>query len=259
MSARDLIDLQISLFRGVAENIDIPLLAKDPVDIIRAGDELLSCLEFNTESAIATMKDVTANISVSRNGYITNSVAPTSTAWRGLLAWVRQHGGDHIIDYLDLKVKVVTGGAAAAQLTCAGTEVGDTILFVGHLTTLAAIASMEDITHLCSIPAAGKIAASIDTTNDQLWVFYHDVNGTSAIDIPNLKFALADGAADGILTVTGIATADSLLFAGLFETKAAIATLLDDTANCTITGANQVTSTTVSTGDQYLIIYHDVA
>ena len=65
------IDLQISTFRGVAEDIDIPLLSKNPTDVIKAGDEILCCLELDTEGTIATCADVTANVSVSRNGYIT--------------------------------------------------------------------------------------------------------------------------------------------------------------------------------------------
>src|SRR5215207_2858626 len=52
------------------------------------------------------------------------------------------------------------------------------------------------------------------------------------------KFFVADGAAAGNVTVTGVATTDSLLFVGVFTTKASIATFADLTAEFTIASAN---------------------
>ncbi len=255
------VDLQISPFRGVAEDIDIPVLGKNPVEVIKAGDTILACLEFDTESAIETMADVTANVSISRNGYITNDTAPTSDIWQGLLFWHRGNdsGAGAAIGPLALKGVLVDGGAAAADLTATGLEVGDTLITVLHLTTKAEISSMVDVTHLCTIGGAAILNCSIATTSDQLWVFYHDANGT-AYNNPSLQFAVADGAAATTdITVTGAVAADVVVFTAHFSTKASVATLADLTSEGSFTDANDYQNdSTDTTNDQLLIIWLDV-
>ena len=149
MSARHQIDLQISLFRGVIEDVDMPVLAKDPVGLIMPGDEIAWGLEFDTEAAILTLKDVTANLSISRAGYITNDTAPTSDIYQGMLFWYRNQGnGAHVLSQPCLKQILVTGGSAAADLTATGLAVNDHIIAVFHFVAAAAIESMADVTHL---------------------------------------------------------------------------------------------------------------
>jgi predicted RecA/RadA family phage recombinase len=66
-------------------------------------------------------------------------------------------------------------GAAAGDHALAGMAVGDEIVFVGHLSTAAAIATMGDLTSEFTA-AAGKMTnvAGTDTTDDQLMVIWID-------------------------------------------------------------------------------------
>ena len=75
-----------------------------------------------------------------------------------------------------LKVTLAAGGAAG-NITIAGIAVGDDIVFVGHLTTAAAIATLGDLTSEFSITAANTInnAAGTATTDDQLMVIWEDL------------------------------------------------------------------------------------
>jgi Ni,Fe-hydrogenase maturation factor len=73
------------------------------------------------------------------------------------------------------------------------------------------------------------------------------------------KVTLVDGGSAGDHTVTGITTADTILFVGLFETKASIATLADLTDEFTITGADTINNAagTATTNDQLFVLWHD--
>lgn len=75
-----------------------------------------------------------------------------------------------------LKVTLVAGGAAGNH-TVAGIAVGDDIVWVGHFTTAAAIATLADLTSEFSITAANTInnAAGTETANDQLMVIWQDL------------------------------------------------------------------------------------
>lgn len=268
MAARDLIDLQINVFRGQAEDIDIPILGKNPVGAIKTTDEVIACLEFDTEGTIGTIKDVSAKVDCERNGYIHMDTAPTSTAWSGLLFWNRVGGhGENVIDNLCLKVKLVTGGSAAAHLTLTGLATADKLLGVIHISTAASVTTIADITHLCEAHAADVITCSIDTTSDQLLVFYQDVDGAAGIDIPNLRFALVDGGANDVdltcadVSGNAVAVADGILWGGHITTKAAVATIADLTSEChaTHTAGSIQMETTDTSNDLLWIIWNDVA
>lgn len=73
----------------------------------------------------------------------------------------------------EVEVGLVAGGAGGAH-TLTGINLGDRILFVGHFSTAAAIATLADLTSEFSITAADTIdnTAGTDTTNDQLMVIY---------------------------------------------------------------------------------------
>jgi hypothetical protein len=265
MSARDMIDLQIANFRGVAESIDVPVLGKAPVEVIAADDDILCLLELDTESTIGTVKDKSDHVAITRRGYIQVDAAPTSTAWTGLLFWVREHAGEHVFGNLCLKSKLVTGGAASAHLACAGLETEDVLLYVGHLSTAASISTLDDVTHLCSAHAADVLTCSIDTSNDQLWVFYHDSNG-AGYDSSNLRFALVDGGANDVDLAcsdkdgNAIALADVVIFCGHISTKANVATMADLTSecHCTHTAGSIQMETTDVTNDLLFVIWQDV-
>lgn len=72
------------------------------------------------------------------------------------------------------------------------------------------------------------------------------------------KVFVADGAAAGDVTVTGIATTDTLLFVGVFTTKASIATFANLTAEFTITATNTINNAAgTSTANNQLIVIVD--
>jgi len=75
----------------------------------------------------------------------------------------------------NLKIGLVAGGAAGDH-TLTGIALGDEIIFVGHFTTAAAIATLADLTSEFSVTAADTIsnAGGTDTTNDQLMVLYYE-------------------------------------------------------------------------------------
>lgn len=73
------------------------------------------------------------------------------------------------------RVTLVAGGAAGNH-TVTGIATTDQIIWVGHFSTAAAIATLADLTSEFSITAADTInnAAGTDTTNDQLMVIWAD-------------------------------------------------------------------------------------
>lgn len=96
--------------------------------------------------------------------------------------------------------------------------------------------------------------------------FQHDVADSQSAVAMNMleapgrqpKYFVADGAAAGDVTVTGIATTDTLLFVGVFTTKASIATFADLTSEFTITATNTINNTSgTSTANNQLIVVVD--
>lgn len=81
----------------------------------------------------------------------------------------------------------------------------------------------------------------------------------NGLEIPGrrIKVALATGAAAGDVTVTGIATTDTLVSVLVFTTAASIATVADLTAEFTITAANTINNVggTSTANNQLLVIY----
>lgn len=72
------------------------------------------------------------------------------------------------------------------------------------------------------------------------------------------RFYVADGAAAGNVTVTGVATTDTLVFVGVFTTKASIATFADLTAEFTITATNTINNAAgTSTANNQLLVVVD--
>lgn len=75
-----------------------------------------------------------------------------------------------------LNVTLVAGGSAGDH-TVTGIATGDEIVFVGHFSTAAAIATLADITSEFTVTAADTInnVGESDTTNDQLMVIWLDL------------------------------------------------------------------------------------
>lgn len=72
------------------------------------------------------------------------------------------------------------------------------------------------------------------------------------------KVFVADGATAGDVTVTGIATTDTLVFVGVFATKASIATFADLTSEFSITATNTINNAAgTSTANNQLLVIVD--
>lgn len=92
----------------------------------------------------------------------------------------------------------------------------------------------------------------------------HDVADSQSAVAMNLlemggrrtKYFVADGAAAGNVTVTGVATTDTLLFVGVFTTKASIATFADLTSEFTISATDTLNNTggTSTANNQLLVV-----
>lgn len=73
-----------------------------------------------------------------------------------------------------LKFALVAGSTAGTH-TVTGIATGDELIWVGHFTTAAAIATLADLTSEFSITGADEVTnTTADTTNDQLMVVWLD-------------------------------------------------------------------------------------
>jgi len=167
-----------------------------------------------------------------------------------------------------LRCSLVTGHAT--QSTLAGITTDDQIIFALHCTIdTNNITTFVDFTSSTSITEDGKIDWASDTALDGVWVWWWDVEpantgtATPPLDVGytagyRYGFALVDGgAAAAELTCTGITTSSKLIHCLLMETKAAIATWTDDTANCSIPAAGKIASATATTNDQFFVVWLD--
>lgn len=73
----------------------------------------------------------------------------------------------------EVEVGLVAGGAAGDH-TLTGISLGDRIVFVGHFSTAAAIATLADLTAEFTVTAADTInnVGGTDTSSDQLMIIY---------------------------------------------------------------------------------------
>jgi hypothetical protein len=63
-------------------------------------------------------------------------------------------------------------GAAAGDIAVVGMTATSRIVFVGHLSTKAAIATLADLTSECTAGADKITTSTTDTTSDQLLIIY---------------------------------------------------------------------------------------
>ena len=85
-------------------------------------------------------------------------------------------GMDKARSAYNLRVNLLVGANAATNIAVAGIATDDEIIFCGHLTTAASIATLADLTSTMSISAAGQVQSSTATNNDQLWLFWIDTS-----------------------------------------------------------------------------------
>ena len=168
-----------------------------------------------------------------------------------------------------LRLSLITGHATASTLTGITTE--DKLIFVGHASTAASIATFVDYTSGSTISAANTVTWAATTASDQMWVWWWDVSppetgtATPPLDLGyspgyNIKCGLGTGTTAATnITLTGITTACKILHANLMQTKAAIETFTDDTANITITAADTIQSATDTSNDQLFVVWLDPA
>jgi len=159
----------------------------------------------------------------------------------------------------NLQLAIVTGGDAAAELTCAsvgGVSIGvnDEIVFAMEKAVTTEI--MTDRTSAMSIPAAGKVACSAATNNDKLFVCWMAKDAAVAIASPKLVVGVvaAGMSPNETLTLTGIDENDELIAAFTINTTSGA--FVDITATTTITGTDELT---YPTGTDYpvLVFYWD--
>ncbi len=81
---------------------------------------------------------------------------------------------------------------------------------------------------------------------------------TKAVERICLQFSVLDGTtATTNIAVTGIKTVDQILFAGVFTTKASIATFADLTSEVSITSDGNIqTSSTSTANNQILLVWN---
>lgn len=77
----------------------------------------------------------------------------------------------------NLKIDLLAGANADTNIAVVGIEVGDLIIWCGHITTAAAIATMADITSEVVVLTDGNIQLTTTATgSDQLFLFWSDLS-----------------------------------------------------------------------------------
>jgi len=158
------------------------------------------------------------------------------------------------------KFELVDGTTATTNIAVANILTTDELVFVGHFSTKAAIASLDDDSANCTITSDGNIQSATDTSSDLLMVIWNDLtDGPDTRSASCLKFnILAGTTASTNIAVTGALTTDDILFVGHFSTAAAIATVVDDTANCSFTTDGNLQSATDTSTDMLFLIWDDL-
>lgn len=158
------------------------------------------------------------------------------------------------------KFELVDGTTATTNIAVANITTSDELVFVGHFSTKAAIASLVDDSANCSITSAGNIQSATDTSSDLLMTVWNDLsNGDNTRSATALRFEVLTGTTAATnIAVTGAATEDEILFVGHFSTLASIATVVDDTANCSFTSAGNFQSATDTSSDMLFVIWNDL-
>ena len=77
----------------------------------------------------------------------------------------------------NMQVSVLAGTTAATNIAVTGIVTTDEIIWCGHISTAAAIATLADITSEVSITSDGQVQlSSTDTSSDALLLFWIDTS-----------------------------------------------------------------------------------
>lgn len=176
---------------------------------------------------------------------------------------------------LGLRFTAFAGANADTNITVTGITTADKPIFAIRFDRTSAGATLltADITSEVVITATDTIQfTDTDTTGDKVLLCWYDkIGGTgplTALDLVNsgnsfhkaLRFSAVAGAgANTNIAITNIATTDKLLLCLRLNRDATAANVdwLNDTANCSITSAGNIQSTTNTTGDALFVIWYD--
>lgn len=158
------------------------------------------------------------------------------------------------------KFELVDGDSASTNIAVANILTSDEIVFVGHFSTKADIASLVDDSANCSITSDGNIQSATDTSSDLLMTVWNDLtSGPSTRSATALRFEVLTGTtASNDIAVADAETEDEILFVGHFSTLASILTVVDDTANCSFTSSGNFQSSTITSNDMLFVIWNDL-
>lgn len=174
-----------------------------------------------------------------------------------------------------LRFNVLTGTTADTNIAVTGIATTDKILCATRFDRTSAGATLltADLTSEIVILSAGNIQVTdTNTTGDKIWLWWYDKTGGTNVlgsgDLLNaantfsegLRFTVAAGAgAAANIAISGIETTDKLLQVLRINRDATAATVdwADDTANCSITSAGNIQSSTNLTGDSILVMWYD--
>ena len=172
--ARDVYNLKFAVLAGVANaatDITVTGLATE--------DEVIFCGQFTTAAAIATITDITTTLTITATDTMRSSATTVDDTL--LFVWNDLNPGsgssNTARDSICLKVSVLAGTTATTNIAVTDIATEDQILWCGHLTTAAAIITLEDKTSEVSVTSAGNIQlASTSTATDALWLWWIDVS-----------------------------------------------------------------------------------
>ena len=86
-------------------------------------------------------------------------------------------GMDKARSSMNLRIDLIDGTTATTNIAVTGIATDDEIIFCGHISTKAAIATLADITSEVSVTSAGNIQlSSTDTSSDQLMLMWIDTS-----------------------------------------------------------------------------------
>lgn len=161
------------------------------------------------------------------------------------------------LDKTNFRVSLVAGSNAGA-ITLTGIATEDEIISVIHWTP-GTTCTIADVTSHVTISAANTILPDADYSSDNLIVFWTDKSfGTGYTwDKMQLRCSFVDGSNATTATMTGCATADTIISALHVTTKADNNSLADITANVSITAANTVTFAADYSNDLAIIWWMD--
>ena len=140
---------------------------------INTEDDIISVIHITTKADIASMADVTSHITISDADEITSDADYSNDQL--LVFWMDNGGYDNqAYSNVCYKFDLVAGHATASTVT--GITADDQIIFVGHFSTAASVATLADYTSGATA-GAGSVAWAATTADDHMLIVWNDVSG----------------------------------------------------------------------------------